>query len=97
MGKVLLASFFQGLFSTSITDYHNRCREHWIREAAYFRWLNGGRREDTHLSDWFASVQEYKALESALEMPPYRHTRLKQYDDIPEGFVGLGPLCEDRR
>ena len=25
-------------------------------------------------------------------MPPYRHTRMKQYDDIPEGFAGLGPV-----
>jgi hypothetical protein len=89
------AFLFQELSSESITDYHSRSRERWIKEAAYFRWVNGGRKEGTHLSDWFASVQEYEELEKALGMPPYRHTRMRQYDAISERFTGLGPIHQE--
>jgi hypothetical protein len=90
------AFLFQELASESITDYHNRSRERWIKEVAYLRWINGGRQDGTHLSDWFASVQEYEELETALGMPPYRHTRMKQYNDIPGGFAGLGSVVAGR-
>ena len=84
-----LEYMFQQLSSENRSDYHNRSRNQWIREAAYFRWENGGRQEGTHLSDWYASVQEYEALETEFGMPPYRLTRMRQYDDIPKGLTGL--------
>lgn len=83
------AFLVEQLNGESRDEYRSRCRDRWIGEAAYFRWLNGGQRDDTHLADWFASVQEFDALEAELEMPPYQYSRLKEHYDIKERFSGL--------
>jgi hypothetical protein len=83
------AFLVQHLYGENWGDYKSRCRHHWIKEAAYFRWLNAGRPDGTHLSDWFASVEEFEALEAALEMPPYQYARLKEHYQMKEGFSGL--------
>jgi hypothetical protein len=61
-----LAFLFQELSSECTADYRNRARDRWIKEAAYFRWLNGGQQDGTHFVDWFASVHEYDALETTM-------------------------------